>query len=65
MIGRFYEGQAVSFYLRNAGWVHAIILDILDDDFAYIQFNHPLKDNIELKKVIEMTRLSAGWTTLL
>jgi len=62
---RFYEGQAVSFYMDNAGWVNAIILDILDDDYAYVQFNHPLKDNIEMSKVIEMTKLRKGWSTIL
>ena len=61
----FYEGQAVSFYMKNAGWIHALILDILDDDFAYVQFNHPLKDNIEMNKVIPMTKLRKGWSTIL
>jgi len=61
----FYEGQAVSFYMPNAGWVNALILDILDDDFCYVQFNHPLKDNIEMNKVIPMTKLRVGWSTIL
>jgi len=61
----FYEGQAVSFYMENAGWVNALILDILNDDFCYVQFNHPLKDNIEMNKVIPMTKLQKGWSTIL
>ena len=61
----FYEGQAVSFYMPNAGWVNALILDILDDEYAYVQFNHPLKDNIEMNKIIPMSNLYIGWSTIL
>ena len=64
-MSRFYEGQAVSFYMKNAGWIHALILDILDDDYCYVKFNHPLKDNIEMNKIIPMTKLSKGWSTIL